>query len=257
MNAAVATILELDAVLEAATIIANTFGLGDHAEQVDTWNVDDSDSVITASLEGVGLTLLLSVGDEVAARLMADQSGLASGLIAAAGAIVVGTDLSIGEIGLSTTTPSVWVGLFDGGRMCAVFGVAEHGDAPGSVDADGSVSGSSGHFGVEEIVAGVHAAPFEPIALQTGEYGSTLHAGPLELLHDVEMEVTVELGRTKLPIRELLALQPGVVIEIDRAAGAPIDILVNGRRIASGEVVVIDEEFGVRITEIVAVNETF
>jgi flagellar motor switch protein FliN/FliY len=55
-----------------------------------------------------------------------------------------------------------------------------------------------------------------------------------------------------MPIRDLLSLQPGMVVEIDRAAGAPIDVLVNGRRIACGEVVVIDEEFGIRITEIVA-----
>jgi flagellar motor switch protein FliN len=82
-----------------------------------------------------------------------------------------------------------------------------------------------------------------------------VHAGALELLSDVEMEVTVELGRTTMPIRDLLSLQPGMVVEIDRAAGAPIDVLVNGRRIASGEVVVIDEEFGVRITEIVAVGD--
>lgn len=257
MNAAVATILDLDAVVEAATIIAKTFGLGDHAEPVDTWQVGAGESVITASLDGVDLTLLLAVNDELAASLLADHSGLAAGLIAAAGGLVVDTDLRIGEISMSTTTPSVWAGLFDGGQMCAVFGVAAHGDDPDSAEGDGPGSGSNGHFGLEEIVGGVHAAPFEPIALQTGEYASTVHSGPLELLHDVEMEVTVELGRTKLPIRELLALQPGVVIEIDRAAGAPIDILVNGRRIASGEVVVIDEEFGVRITEIVAVSEAF
>ena len=79
--------------------------------------------------------------------------------------------------------------------------------------------------------------------------------GSLAMLSDVEMDVTVELGRTKMPIRELLALQPGMVVEIDRAAGAPIDVLVNGRLIACGEVVVIDEEFGVRITEITS-NET-
>jgi flagellar motor switch protein FliN/FliY len=78
----------------------------------------------------------------------------------------------------------------------------------------------------------------------------------LRILHDVDMVVTAELGRTRMPIRELLSLTPGMVVEIDRAAGAPIDLLVNGRLIASGEVVVIDEEFGVRITEIAAVDET-
>jgi flagellar motor switch protein FliN/FliY len=58
-----------------------------------------------------------------------------------------------------------------------------------------------------------------------------------------------------MPIRDLLNLSPGMVVEIDRIAGAPIDLLVNGRRIAVGEVVVIDEEFGVRITEIAPPDE--
>jgi flagellar motor switch protein FliN/FliY len=71
------------------------------------------------------------------------------------------------------------------------------------------------------------------------------------LLHDVELEVTAELGRTRMSVRELLALAPGAVIELDRAAGGPVDLLVNDRVIARGEVVVIDESFGIRITEIV------
>ena len=90
-----------------------------------------------------------------------------------------------------------------------------------------------------------------PQAFGAEQFGISIAAGPLSLLQDVDMEVTVELGRTNMPIRELLALQPGMVVEIDRAASAPIDVLVNGRRIARGEVVVIDEEFGIRITEIV------
>ena len=73
----------------------------------------------------------------------------------------------------------------------------------------------------------------------------------LDLLHDVEMEVSAELGRTRMSVRELLSLSPGAVVELDRAAGSPADLLVNGRLIARGEVVVIDENFGLRITEIV------
>jgi len=73
----------------------------------------------------------------------------------------------------------------------------------------------------------------------------------LDLLHDVEMEVSAELGRTRMSVRELLSLTPGAVVELDRAAGSPADLLVNGRLIARGEVVVIDENFGLRITEIV------
>ncbi|WP_182525724.1 flagellar motor switch protein FliN [Nocardioides dongkuii] len=73
----------------------------------------------------------------------------------------------------------------------------------------------------------------------------------IEMLHGVEMEVTVELGRTRMTVRDLLALAPGTVLELDRAAGSPADLLVNGRLIARGEVVVVDEDFGLRVTEIV------
>jgi flagellar motor switch protein FliN/FliY len=71
------------------------------------------------------------------------------------------------------------------------------------------------------------------------------------VLGDVEMGVTAELGRCRMTIREALSLTPGAVIDLDRAAGAPVDVLVNGTVIARGEVVVIDEEFGIRISEII------
>jgi flagellar motor switch protein FliN/FliY len=73
----------------------------------------------------------------------------------------------------------------------------------------------------------------------------------IEMLHGVDMELTVELGRTRMAVRDLLALAPGDVLELDRAAGSPADLLVNGRLIARGEVVVVDEDFGLRLTEIV------
>lgn len=76
----------------------------------------------------------------------------------------------------------------------------------------------------------------------------------IEMLHGVDMEVTVELGRTRMTVRDLLALAPGAVLELDRAAGSPADLLVNGRLIARGEVVVVDEDFGLRVTEIVDEN---
>ncbi|HEX4901210.1 MAG TPA: flagellar motor switch protein FliN [Acidimicrobiales bacterium] len=72
----------------------------------------------------------------------------------------------------------------------------------------------------------------------------------LDVLHEVQMGVTVELGRTRMPLRDILSLVPGSVIELDRPASAPVDVLVNGTLIARGEVVVIDEEFGIRITEV-------
>ncbi|GAA2647831.1 flagellar motor switch protein FliN [Paractinoplanes durhamensis] len=82
--------------------------------------------------------------------------------------------------------------------------------------------------------------------------GAALTRGGLDMLHDVEMEVSAELGRTRMSVRELLSLNPGAIVELDRAAGSPADLLVNGRLIARGEVVVVDENFGIRITEIVA-----
>jgi flagellar motor switch protein FliN/FliY len=75
--------------------------------------------------------------------------------------------------------------------------------------------------------------------------------GSLDLLRNVAMEVTVEIGRTRMTVSELLSLYPGEVIELDRAAGAPADLLVNGTLIARGEIVVVDEDFGLRISEIV------
>jgi flagellar motor switch protein FliN/FliY len=65
------------------------------------------------------------------------------------------------------------------------------------------------------------------------------------------LSVVAELGRTRMTVADLLSLTPGSVVELDRAAGSPIDLLVNGTLIARGEVVVVDEEFGLRISEIV------
>ncbi len=87
--------------------------------------------------------------------------------------------------------------------------------------------------------------------LQGGPVGSH-EQGNIGLLMDVYMELTVELGRTKKLIRDILGIGEGTIIELDKLAGEPVDILVNHKLIAKGEVVVIDENFGVRVTEIVS-----
>ncbi|GAB7388227.1 flagellar motor switch phosphatase FliY [Bacillaceae bacterium] len=74
----------------------------------------------------------------------------------------------------------------------------------------------------------------------------------LDLLYDIPLQVTVELGRTKKLIKEILEMAPGSIIELDKLAGEPVDILVNNKLIAKGEVVVIDENFGVRVTDIIS-----
>ena len=78
-------------------------------------------------------------------------------------------------------------------------------------------------------------------------------AGDADLarLHAVPVELTVEIGRTRMTIGDTLGLGPGSIITLNRMAGEPVDLLVNGRPIARGEVVVIDEEFGLRVTEVV------
>jgi flagellar motor switch protein FliN/FliY len=112
-------------------------------------------------------------------------------------------------------------------------------------DADGAIRAV---VGLTAAVSGGRTVPARGAGTSTGAMPAR---GGLDLLHDVEMEVSAELGRTRMSVRELLSLLPGTVIELDRAAGGPADLLVNGRLIARGEVVVIDENFGIRITEIV------
>jgi flagellar motor switch protein FliN/FliY len=89
-------------------------------------------------------------------------------------------------------------------------------------------------------------APLEPA--DAGPAAS----GELERLVDVTVEVSVEIGRTSMTLGEALALGPGSVVGLHRMAGEPVDLLVNGRVIARGEVVVIDEEFGLRVTDVAA-----
>jgi flagellar motor switch protein FliN/FliY len=80
-------------------------------------------------------------------------------------------------------------------------------------------------------------------------------ASNIDLLLDVKMPVSIELGRTDLPISEILTLGPGSVVELDKLAGEPVDLLVNDKIIAKGEVVVVDENFGVRITMLMSPEE--
>ena len=80
--------------------------------------------------------------------------------------------------------------------------------------------------------------------------GSEDVSGRLGRINNVEMSLTVEIGRTRMAVRDVLSLEPGAVVELDRSAGAPADILLNGRLIAYGEVVVVDQDYAVRVTQI-------
>ncbi len=139
-----------------------------------------------------------------------------------------------------------FVPLSDDETVRAIVGLAVVGPLATAAAAS-AVSAAPG------ATAGSAATSARPSAATAG---ALINRGGLELLHDVEMEVTAELGRTRMAVRDLLSLIPGAVIELDRAAGGPADLLVNGRLIARGEVVVIDENFGIRITEIVVPTST-
>jgi len=89
-------------------------------------------------------------------------------------------------------------------------------------------------------------------SIQSSAYPSAEGRGNLKLIMDVPLQVTVELGSTKMRIKEILELGVGSVIELDKLASDPVDVYVNGRLIAKGEVVVIDETFGIKITDIIS-----
>ncbi|SDK92002.1 flagellar motor switch protein FliN/FliY [Modicisalibacter muralis] len=92
---------------------------------------------------------------------------------------------------------------------------------------------------------------FKPLDQGTGSHAMR----DLEMVMDIPVKLTVELGRTRITIKQLLELAQGSVIELDGLAGEPMDILINGYLIAQGEVVVVDDKYGIRITEIITPSE--
>lgn len=105
-------------------------------------------------------------------------------------------------------------------------------------------------MGAMPMMQGVNVQPaqFQTFSAESVSAGGGENMG---LIMDVPLEVTVELGRTKKAISDILNFSPGTIIELDKIAGEPIDVLVNGKLVARGEVVVIEESFGVRVTEII------
>ncbi len=104
-----------------------------------------------------------------------------------------------------------------------------------------------GWFGLRVRENGTVSAPAATAAVPTGNLGR---------INNVEMTLTVEIGRTRMSVRDVLGMEPGAVVELDRSAGAPADVLLNGRLIAHGEVVVVDQDYAVRITKILDVAES-
>jgi flagellar motor switch protein FliN/FliY len=115
-----------------------------------------------------------------------------------------------------------------------------------------SGSGTAVLFLNEAAVAAISGEP-SPSTRPVADPGGA--APDLGLLMDVPLELSVELGRVRIPVRNVVELSSGSIVEIDKAAGEPVEVLLNGHLVARGEVVVIDENFGVRITELLKAGE--
>ncbi len=119
----------------------------------------------------------------------------------------------------------------------------------GGDGADGAVAGGGAVAQPDPVPSAASGQSATPGSAPSGSFGLATGLG---LLQDVVLEVTVELGQTALPLARLMSLGIGSVVELDRNAGAPVDVLVNGTLFAKGEVVVVDGEYAVRIIEILA-----
>jgi flagellar motor switch protein FliN/FliY len=119
----------------------------------------------------------------------------------------------------------------------------------GSGAAPGFAAGVNGVNGVDSVAA----ASFTNFTASTP--GGAVAGNDLNMILDIPVQLTVELGRTRIPIKHILQLAQGSVVELDALAGEPMDVLVNGYLIAQGEVVVVNDKFGIRLTDIVTPGE--
>lgn len=237
------------AVEAAALVLAEQLGLGDEARSNDDWPIDAGDQVLRMAFSGGEAGMLaLAVNDDVADRLQANPTLLERAFHEGIRSIGTAAGMQLtGDTVRRTTIPMPVTAamILDAGSLTALAAIV--------IGVDTSAPSNDP---VTAQPAASAASVYEPqsVDAMTGHAASAIGAA-MSVLHDVELLVTAELGRTTMPVRDVLALAPGMVVEIDRIAGSPIDLLVNGRRIASGEVVVIDEEFGIRITEIIPAGD--
>ncbi|MFM1856086.1 MAG: flagellar motor switch protein FliN [Pseudomonadota bacterium] len=130
-------------------------------------------------------------------------------------------------------------------RMAAEWAAALEESQGGRLD---DVAGSA-------VPPSVKPAAFTDFSGAGGGSGTDKAGNDLNMILDIPVQLTVELGRTRIPIRQILQLAQGSVVELDAQAGEPMDVLVNGFLIAQGEVVVVNDKFGIRLTDIVTPSE--
>lgn len=230
----------------AASAVAQSWGLGDALEvgEVATSRPDISfaDQAVLIQFTGrVSGELAVLVDAEIAQQLM-DSPAAPVDLIAALGPATTAACLALGDVAAGAAQ------VLDPGA--AIDRILDQHDSGSVTLAD---------EGEVRVIVAMAAVPAEsptvdaiPAQARGGAPAAALATERLDLLRGVNMQATVELGRTAMTINDLLALRSGTVIELDRAAGAPADLYVNGRLIAHGEVVVVDENYGLRILKVVA-----
>jgi len=114
---------------------------------------------------------------------------------------------------------------------------------------------STSDAGAVEEVGSAGARPASNMFQQFAPGSGSGHANDIDMIMDIPVLMSVELGRTKIPIKHILQLAQGSVVELDGLAGEPMNVLINGCLIAQGEVVVVNEKFGIRLTDIITPSE--
>lgn len=123
-------------------------------------------------------------------------------------------------------------------------------------EAGESESGESGEGLDDEWAAAMSEQDVKPVELdQLGSSSGGVLSSDMDLIMDIPVTLSMELGNTEIAIRNLLQLTQGSVVELDRFAGEPLDVLVNGTLIAHGEVVVVNDKYGIRLTDVVSPSE--
>lgn len=141
-------------------------------------------------------------------------------------------------------------------KMAAEWAAALNESKPAGEGAAEAGSGRSGHEVASEVRPAVESvAPAQFPSLSAGPALGTAGGHDLNMILDIPVQLTVELGRTRIPIKHILQLAQGSVVELETLAGEPMDVLVNGYLIAQGEVVVVNDKFGIRLTDIVTPSE--
>lgn len=219
---------------------------------------DGSDPAVALSPEGDGVAVtanLVGADGRVAARLVVAGAGAAGAALAGAAAGEPAESLLDAVTAALADTPAPLGGLLVDRAALTTPATALDGLVRATDPSPVAVPLLDGGTHVATVAVawtGPAAADLPPLP-PTAEGGGALR--PLSSLGEVQLAVSVELGRTDLTLRELLGLHPGAVVELDRSIHEPVEVFANGTMIAKGEMVLVDDAYGVRITELVEGDE--